>query len=513
MHSKQGYLLLLLLIGFQNMEAQVQKLYQLSQNKYLGMKVILNENKDDVWGYSVLYQKDKVQKDVLDLELVILDNNLNKVGSTSFQQFFMTNGAKDELPKIKEQNLKGNTLYFSVGLSGMFNAMPSVYRKLNLTDFTISDPTIFSDNELQPYTNKNTAAMPGFGSMLISLGTSGYMTYKPIGLESLRDLKEVKYEFAVRDLDFKIRWSGVHQSTAHKMVMDKNTMLSLLQPLHSKDYLVITSVDAVAKKYTVKYDVYKMEDGTKIRSFQVEDENYLYSNDKFILKDDQILSYDFVFENNKKNQKDEAKIIGYSEKIFNLKDGTSSQKILKWEAFKDYFAIDEFGKIDKEFYIFPLDIQTISNGNKLMIFESFKPAANTQTLDFYAVEFDQSFKILQFLKVEKSAKKWNNLKSYGSHLKSNSYFSYDYTEKINEDTYAFIYTDNEKLESIYVNQKPNWVTGIVTFADGVFINQKLNVPLKDVEVSTVRAKKGHIFVRESNTKEKTTEIRLEKINY
>ena len=29
-----------------------------------------------------------------------------------------------------------------------------------------------------------------------------------------------------------------------------------------------------------------------------------------------------------------------------------------------------------------------------MIFESFKPAANTQTLDFYAVEFDQSFKIV-----------------------------------------------------------------------------------------------------------------------
>ena len=148
MNMKKTYIFLLILLVFQNMSAQVQKLYQLSQNKYLGMNVIKNEKQDDVWGYCVLYQKDIVQKDVLDLELVILDNNLNKVGSASFQQFFLTTGAKDELPKIENQNLKGNTLYFSIGLSGMFNSMPSIYRKLNLTDFTVSEPTIFFNGEI-----------------------------------------------------------------------------------------------------------------------------------------------------------------------------------------------------------------------------------------------------------------------------------------------------------------------------------------------------------------------------
>lgn len=514
MNIKLNFLVVLLLGVFQNMNAQVQKLYELSQNKYLGMNVILNEKQDDVWGYCVLYQKDKVEENVLDLELVILDNNLNKVGSASFRQFFFTTGAKDEIPKITQHNLQGNTLYFSVGLSGMFNSMPAIYRKLDLTDFTISNPNIFLNNELQPYDNKNTTAMPGFGSIIISLGTSGYLTYQPIGIAGrIRDLSEVKYEFAVRDLDFKIRWSGVHQSTARKILMDSNTILSLLHPLHSKNYLVITSVDVVDKKYKVKYDVYKMEDGTKTRSFQVEDDNYLYSNDKFVLVKDSVISYDLVFENNKKNVKDESKIIGYSEKIFNLKDGTSSQKILKWDAFKEYLAIDAYGKIDNEFYIYPMTTQTRANGNKLMVFEGFKPGANTQTLDLYAIEFDPDFKILQFSKVEKSMNKWTRVNARGSYLKKNGYFDYNYSEKINNDTFAFIYTDNEKLNSIYLRLKPNWVMGIIAFADGAFSTQKLNLSAKDVEISTERAKKGYILLRETNTKEKTTEIRLEKINY
>jgi hypothetical protein len=514
MNIKLNFLVVLLLGVFQNMNAQVQKLYELSQNKYLGMNVILNEKQDDVYGYCVLYQKDKVEENVLDLELVILDNNLNKVGAASFKQFFFTNGAKDEIPKITQHNLQGNTLYFSVGLSGMFNSMPAIYRKLDLTDFTISDPNIFLNNELQPYDNKNTTAMPGFGSMVISLGTSGYLSYTSAGRGSRGgDLSEVKNEFAVRDLDFKIKWSGVYKSDVSRKITDWNTILSLLQPLHNKDYLVFTSIEVVNKKYVIKYEVYNIQDGSKMRNFKIEDDNYLYTNDKLILKGDTVVSYDFVFEKNKKDEKDESKIIGYSEKIFNLKDGTDSQKILKWDAFKEHLAIDAYGKIDNEFYIHPMTIQTRANGNKLMVFEGFNPGANTQTLDLYAIELDPDFTILQFSKVEKSINKWKRVNAKGSYLKKYGYFDYNYSEKINNDTYAFIYTDNEKLNSIYVSLKPNWVLGIITFIDGAFSTQKLNLSSKDVEITTERAKKGYILLRETNTKEKTTEIRLEKINY
>ena len=211
-----------------------------------------------------------------------------------------------------------------------------------------------------------------------------------------------------------------------------------------------------------------------------------------------------MFENNKKNLKDESKIIGYSEKTFNLKDGTTSQKILKWDAFKEVLEIDKYGKIDKEFYMHPMTIQTLTNGNKLMFFEGYKPAANTQILDLYAVEFDQDFNILQFAKTIKYMNRFNNVKQYGQFLKTNGYFDYEYTQKLGEDTYASVYTDNEKTRDNSTSFKQNWILGITTFADGVFATQKLSLNSKDIEITTKPAKKGYILLNETNINEKTT---------
>ena len=509
MNIKVNFLAVLLLVVFQNMNAQVQKLYQLSQNKYLGMKFILNEKQDDVWGYCILYQKDKVEKDVLDLELVILDNNLNKVGSTSFQQFFINTGGKGVLPKIAEQNLKGNTLYFSVGLSGMFSAMPSIYRKLDLTDFTVSEPSVFLNGEIQPFTNTLNFQKPTINSGVVSLGTVGYIAYIGEEGEDMRAARSrTEVQFSVLDLDFKPKWTSTFKRP--RMLMN---VLTLVKPIYSKDYLMIVAEEEVDKKLINTYDVYDIVDGTKITNFKIEDENYLYSHDKFIFKKGSIVSYDFVYENNKKNIKDESKIIGYSEKTFNLNDGSHTQKILKWDAFKEVLAIDEFGKIDKEFYIHPMTIQTLTNGNKLMFFEGFKPTASTQILDLFAVEFDKDFNILQFAKIIKYMNRFNNLKQYGPFLKANGYFDYAYTQKLGEDTYAAVYTDNEKARDNSTSFKKNWVMGITTFADGVFATQKISLNSKDIEISTEPAKKGYILLNETNIKEKTTELRLEKINY
>lgn len=98
-------------------------------------------------------------------------------------------------------------------------------------------------------------------------------------------------------------------------------------------------------------------------------------------------------------------------------------------------------------------------------------------------------------------------------MKNNGYFDFNYTEKIDNDTYAFVYSDNEKVKSIYVNQKPNWILGIITFADGAFSTQKLSLNSKDIIITTDVAKNGYILLKETNTKAKTTEIRLEKINF
>ena len=52
---KQIGLLLLLLITT-SLQAQIQKISELSQNKFLDAEIIYEENGEDVWGYFLLYK-------------------------------------------------------------------------------------------------------------------------------------------------------------------------------------------------------------------------------------------------------------------------------------------------------------------------------------------------------------------------------------------------------------------------------------------------------------------------
>ncbi|WP_026977475.1 DUF6770 family protein [Flavobacterium tegetincola] len=509
MNIKQNYILLLLLIVFQSMNAQVQKLNELSKNKYLGMTVILNESREDVWGYAALYQIDKVAKETLELEIIILDKNLNKVGSSSFQQFYFNTWLIDLYPEIKYIRLNGNNLNLALGLQGIDDTAYYFYRKLDLSDYSVSESKIFFNAELQPFTDLKAISKKAIAQVTVPYSNAGYLIFN-FRDATVRegDLYKESSEIVVMDLDFKKKWSITYKK-------DKKFPVNYYFITSNDKYLVFYKSTKVDKKETKNlYEIYHIETGKLVRTVDIwADENYFYSNDRTRLVDDRFISYDFTYAINEKDERKYEQITGYSEREFNLIDGKVAQKTFKWDVFKDYLSIDTSGKIDKEFYIQPMAIQTITNGNKLMIFEGFKPAANTQILDLYAVEFDNDFKILALSKVEKSMNKWNKLKAYGSYLKNNGYFDFSYTEKIDNDTYAFVYTDNEKIKSIYVNQKPNWMLGIITFADGIFSTQKLSLNSKDVTIATEAAKKGFILLKETNTKEKTTEIRLEKINY
>ena len=509
MNIKQNYFLLLLLIVFQNMNAQVQKLNELSKNKYLGMTVILDESRDDVWGYAALYQKDKVAKETLELEIIILDKNLNKVGTSTFQQFYFNSWLIDLYPEIKYIRLKGNMLNLALGLQGIDDTAYYFYRKLDLNDFSVSESKIVFNGELQPFIDLKSIGKKTIAQVTVPYSNAGYLSFNYRD-ETVRegDLYKEESEIVVMDLDFKKKWSITYKK-------DKKFPVNYYFITSNEKYLLFYKTAKTAKKdFKNLYEVYDLETGKLVQTIDIwADDNYLYSNDRVRLVNDKFISYDFMYEKNKKDERKFEQIRGYSEREYNLIDGKTVQKTFKWEAFKDHLNIDEFGKIDKEFYIHPMAVQTTSNGNKLMIFEGFKPAASTQILDLYAVEFDSDFKILNFSKVEKSMNKWQKLKAYGSYLKNNGYFDFNYTEKIDNDTYAFVYSDNEKVKSIYVNQKPNWILGIITFADGAFSTQKLSLNSKDIIITTDVAKNGYILLKETNTKAKTTEIRLEKINF
>src|SRR5574343_933311 len=64
-----------------SLQAQIQKISDLSNNQFLDSKIIYDNNGEDVWGYFLLYKGDKKSKSIQEYQFVILDKNLNKVGS------------------------------------------------------------------------------------------------------------------------------------------------------------------------------------------------------------------------------------------------------------------------------------------------------------------------------------------------------------------------------------------------------------------------------------------------
>ncbi|MDR6969131.1 hypothetical protein J2X31_003158 [Flavobacterium arsenatis] len=492
------------------MEAQIQKMSDLSENKYLGLTTIYDDKGDDVWGYLSLYQKDKVEKNFLELEYVILDKNLNRVGSNTFTQFYVNTWLIDVYPSVGRALKKQNILYLSIHFSGFRDVGSMFFRKINLDDFSISDCEVVEGSQKKQFTDDKTFGKLNKIQSLYSLGRYGYIGYNG---KNKSDRYGNFYldvsDFEVYDIDLNKKWSLVYEKT--KKIKEEYAVARV-----SEKYLVLQkSVKSKENKnkWHSTLEVYEINNGNKILTIERKDNEYLYAEDRLAIKDDQLIIYDMVFSHNKKEERNYNSILGYSKREYDLVSKTlTDQKTLKWEAFKGHLNIDQFGKIDGDFYIHPTGITTTSTGKTVMVYEGFKPTRNTHILDLYMVELDEEFKVRSFLKINKFKNKINKLEAYGKYLQSNGYFDYLYAQKIKGDDYAYFYQDNEKEMGLLTKLKANnWVLGIVTYSEGQFSLQKINLKTGEGKISTMSAKNGYILLREVTDKE--TELRLEKINY
>lgn len=480
----------------------------LSKNKYLGMSTIYDDNGDDVWGYFSLYQKDKTSKDFLELEFVLLDKNLNRVGSNTFTQFYVNTWLIDVYPSIGRTLKKQNTLYLSLQFSGFGDVGNLFFRKINLDDFSVSDCEVVIGSEKRVFSKEISKSERA--KSLYGLGRYGYIAYNG---KNKFDRYGNPYidvsDLEVYDNDLNKKWGLAY-------VKEKKRKEEYNVAKVSEKYLLLKK-SAKSKEtdneWHATLEVFEIENGNKVLTIEREDADFLYSEDMITLNDNKLVIFDMVFNHNKKEERNYTNIIGYSSREYDLSTkALTKQRILKWDAFKSYLNIDEFGKIDKDFYIYPVGLTTSSDGKEVVVFEGFKPTKNSHILDLYMVELNQEYKIESFLKVEKFKNKINKLDAYGNYLRSNGYFDYLYSQKIKGDDFAYFYQDNEKELGLLTRLKANnWVLGIVTYADGQFNQQKINLKTGEGKIYPMSAKNGYILLKEVTDKE--TELRLEKINY
>lgn len=136
-----------------------------------------------------------------------------------------------------------------------------------------------------------------------------------------------------------------------------------------------------------------------------------------------------------------------------------------------------------------------------------------QLLKKNLMEFDPQMKIKYFQKIEKIP----NISKYdlsGQQLYYRRDFDYYYSQKLDEDgNYVILYANNEKEGGRIKRKKdPTWVLGIVTYVDGEFEFNKLQLTTTDGMIVPIKAKNGSILLQEYSEKN-GLEMRLERINY
>lgn len=529
---KQTFTLLFLFI-LSSSFGQIQKLREFSSGSFIDSRIIYEDNNDDVFGYFLLYEFDRKSREVYDMEYVIMDKNLNKITSGTFTEgvyknFMIKTGAR--LSFVKKMNNHiffgihdnlENELYLKTQITSDY--FRERYRRINLDNFSLSNAFIIQDMNISDIEvsagdsfslremKENQTIYPTNGRKFVLFAPSTYKT--PLIISGNKDyhslIKAGVKSFSVLDENLNVVWSkdinpDKKDAGAYTVRTSDNTTLIMERKNLNKKVKELKS-----------YEIYDLQSGKLIGTIDEKDPNYKMRNFKMELMDDKIIVYNFLHELKDKDYTYE-KTLGYAKLVFNKLTGKELKRdYMLWEDLNQHLEFkDKYGNINKYGRIFFQNFIDLGNGNSIGIAEGYKMASNSEVLDLYIMEFDPQMKVKYFKKIEKVTNSIKSVKVSGQTLYSYGAFDYYYSQKLDEDgNYVILYANNEKEGGRNKRKKdPSWVLGIVTYVDGEFEFDKLNLTTTDGMIIPLKAKNGSILLQEYSEKN-GAEMRLERINY
>lgn len=517
--------------------AQVQKLSQLSSGKFIDSAVIMEEAGDDVFGYCLLYEKDRQSREVFQLEYVVLDKNLNKLTSISLvQAAFKTWMARTytELSFVKKI---GNRLIISVNdqlqnvtefdLISDFNHR---YINLNLDDFTFSKEYKFENFtkkefeykaghkmsfedfwDLQKLTKTNSQYILAFATP--EYNPKAAAISNPVNFDFRRE-KSVK-RFAILDRDLNEVWAkdiNTDGKTACKyeyLDSDPNILLLKKVTMIKKDGLEVKSV--------IAYDI---KTGELLGEAKFSDKIYDVNLSRATITKDNVFFFVNAYDKKQKGK-------GYIQLTYSRQPFAEVNRVpMLWKNLAPAIpGTTEFGELGDGNSLLAQDFIVTPTGNVLLVLEAYaikrpvtfgnNPKVFAELKNMHLVEFDQQGKIAYNKTIEKqnTVQVPNGLSIIG--MRNYGYFDYKFDQKLNKNgDFALYYSINDREGSRRaVTKKPLWTLGIISNVDGQYSEEKLPLYGDDVKIYPSLAKNGYVRLLEVNEKTEEAEMRLEKINY
>ena len=492
-----------------NMYAQMTDLAKLSRGKLYSSDVI-KDKKNNIKGYFLLFETDKVAKETYELEYVVLDENLTKV----------TNGFITEM-KYESWLVSADRVKVSVTLeknklllqlADYINGVEYFkrYRMLDIPSNTLSEPFLFNKDSLK--------INPKFDRKISSISDNmgeNMFFYNGVGLIADSKTLSKKHKLTERKLlhydnDYKEVWSFKYNGIEDKKLRDLTYLNSDSEVIVMFNHYTKNNGE---KTYLNELSLLFIDSETgKLRkefAFPKPDENTYRVADCEIV-DDKI----YVMGNYAKEQKygfvNDAENKGLFKFVFDKATGkVIDSKYLLWENIGKGLDVNKNGKVKKEGNIYIHDMLPLSNGKVIAVAETFinDPII---TNNMYLFELTDNFSVAQVFEITKFRNKFPRTGAYSEEIKKYGLFDFIDYQDLNDDEYLFFLNDNEKNSR---NSNKSTLYGIVSYSDGKFNRQTLNLKTETSTIKANNAKKGYMMIVEDfDEKGKSTEIRLEKIN-
>jgi hypothetical protein len=573
---KKYFLLISLFISI-FASAQVIELAKLSSGILVDRTVLWDKKADDIYGFFYIFEKDKLSKTTTKYEYVLLDKNLNKVFSGEFEDECVNSKYPKYSNRVfwgGFQDEWGNSIYYTPGVRGFSvryfegiikipiyeSGFPTVtsnatylstrYRLLDVAKNELSDAFTFDENLQKIFGWENIKNQNQHYVSIVSANEAGYFLEAPL-------LSSEQYSQIWTKAKHADKWHIVPK----KLYFTDNQLNSQWEYAYNtsatkKSY---QTVSALNPKYLNTNNILVLKKVLKGADIEKTEKEGVFNNSYVFLKKDngQVLSEIKPYRAKKSNQNikeittrrtfideksdkailinqvgytktniiEEDLIQGFSKAEYKISTGEEiSRNYFSWDQLKGLLDIDQNGfvkeKDDPNCYLYLHDVIMKSNGNMLFILEEYKPytgamfiASGARVNDLFFMELNSEMKLVHLERIEKEKKRVElGFAPSGSDLNRRNGFDYVGYQHIKDDDYLFFYYNKQKPETGY---KKQLVLGIVNYKNGKFIEQKLSMKSEEgSEMLITPAKKGYIMIYEVfKEKDKSSELRLEKINY
>lgn len=501
-------LLLAFLSLYLNLFSQKQDLMSLAKGDLINFNPLFDE-KENLFGYIVIYNYGKKDEKTKKFEYVVLDKNLNPVANNEFEGDISAinyegyiNFKKNIVlsPYINPYAIKPKNFYYPRAIE--IDLKTNTFKIKTYYDYEngkITENTTPKNLREALKEEKSEKKEKGFNysSYVYEIKEGGFMVfeYDDYGSytnnESLLrfdDHKKLTWQYKFNEKGTK----KISESVKILEIDDNHIYTMLIKENKKKMEFFVQVLDTKTGNILATKPITGANDDTlkSITSFKSNIDNDKTFDDKLV-----IVSY-YI--------EDKHYIQGNVRLTIDKKTFTPELKISKYLDFKNILTkINKNGVVEDGYYLKIRDLFFLNDGSVGLLFEKYKPQGQysaPKTTDMVYVFTDSNFNVSGIQVFDKAKTKWA----------TNS--DYLFSQYLNEGKdVVFFFRDYQKDEE---TKTKNWILYINTLIEGKFNQEKVQISEKDnFVVIPYVGKEGYILLREYNEKEKFNKIRLERLNY